>query len=242
MFFRKTPKYDDFSCLGVDFHSHLVPGIDDGAKTMDESLELLRGLYELGYTHVVTTPHINSAFYPNDRTTILAGLEQLQAAVLAAGIPIELGGAAEYYIDEHFENLLHQEALLPVFDDWVLVETSFFGAPPNLHELLFRMQTKGYRPILAHPERYAYLAVGDLRPYRELRERGCRLQVNLLSLNGHYGPQVQKTAEQLLRAGLVDYLCTDLHHQHHLQELPQVLERKVFRKFAAHVKNDHHRS
>lgn len=223
-FFKKrnaTPI--DFSFLGVDIHSHLIPGIDDGARTIEESLELVKGMVELGFKRLITTPHVMLDFYPNTREEILTGLEKLRRAVAEAGIEVEIHASAEYHIDEEFENLLEGKNFLVLPGNFVLIEPSFIQSPPGLDTYLFQMQTKGYRPIMAHPERYGYWQ-GDLDNYEQLRISGCHLQVNLLSLAGHYGAATRKTAFKLIRSGLVEFLGSDLHNRVHLDELRELLK------------------
>ncbi|MBK8880528.1 MAG: hypothetical protein IPN74_19065 [Haliscomenobacter sp.] len=235
LLFQKTPHYPSYSVLGRDFHSHLLPGIDDGAKTMEDSLSLIRQMMELGFSQITTTPHINSEYYPNTREIILGKLEEVRAALREHQIPLELHAAAEYYLDDHFEGLLASgEPLLTVWDNFVLVEMSFFGAPPKLEEYIFRLRTKGYAPILAHPERYGFLHQ-DFGKYQRLKDLGCRFQLNILSLSGYYDRPVQQAAEKLVRLGMADYLCTDLHHQRHLDHLREALESKGVRKAMSKV-------
>lgn len=225
--FKKTPPPASYASLGLDFHSHLLPGIDDGAKTLEDSLSLIRQMQELGFYRLVTTPHIHWEFYQNTREIILAKLEEVRTALRENNIQVELSAAAEYFLDEHFAGLLaSSEPLLTVFDHFVLVETSFFGPHPQMEDYLFRLQTKGYAPILAHPERYAFLH-DDFEKYRRLKDLGCRFQINLLSLAEYYGPAVRQTAEKLIRAGMADYFCTDLHHQRHVDKLREALGNKV---------------
>ena len=185
---------------------------------MEEALALIRGLVGLGYRRLIATPHVMSDLYPNTKVDIENKHKQVQRGLAKAGIDVQLGVAAEYLLDEGFAKLLESDRLLPLPGRRLLVEFGFIAEPPNLHQLLFRLQTKGWRPVLAHPERYDYYH-GDLAAFQQLRERGCRFQVNLLSLTGYYGGDVQRTAERLLRAGLVDYLGTDAHHQRHLERL-----------------------
>lgn len=208
----------DLSTLKVDMHSHLIPGVDDGVRELEEAVILIKGLQELGYEKIITTPHIYKEYYPNTQHTLAAGFAVLQQGLEEAQLDIQVDYAAEYYMDEHFQELLENKQLLSFADSRVLVEMSFFGAPPNLYELLFEIQTKGYRPIMAHPERYTYYG-GMMEKYEKLKDHGCWLQVNLLSLVGHYGPDAQKIAQNLLKAGLVDLLGTDLHHALHLEKL-----------------------
>lgn len=218
--FKKSPKpLPDYSALGVDLHSHLIPGIDDGAQDMEDSIILIRALRRLGFRKLITTPHIMSDHYPNTPETILSGLREVKAAIAAEGIDIELQAAAEYMLDENFGEKI-EAGLLTVAGKQVLVEMGFFAAPPQLYDYLFTLQTKGYQPILAHPERYTFLNQED---YQKLKDHGCAFQLNLLSLTGHYGKPIKDTALKLLKAGMIDYLATDLHHEGHADELQQAL-------------------
>jgi protein-tyrosine phosphatase len=225
-----TPNRSDTALiLGADMHSHLLPGIDDGAKNIDSSLQLIRGLQTLGYTKLITTPHIYKEYYPNTKAGILQTLEILQAAAAQTDdIHIPISASAEYFMDEHFEELLAKNEFLPLAEHHLLVEMSFFGAPPKLDEYLFRIQTLGYEPILAHPERYIFMH-GDMSIYEKLKDQGCLLQVNLLSLLGYYGAPVAQIAKKLLKADMIDLVGTDLHHEQHLRVLQQGLSQRIIR-------------
>lgn len=226
IFKRKNIKLvSDFSHIQVDIHSHLIPGIDDGAENLETSLQLIRRLQDLGYKRLITTPHVMSDLYPNTKADILGGLARLQHALREANIDMEIGAAAEYYMDEHFEAIINSEEVLSLPGDRVLVEMSFVTAPPNLYHNIFRLQTKGYKPILAHPERYLFLK-NDFKQYNRLKEYGCEFQLNALSLIGHYGKPVQEVAFKLLKNKLIDYLGTDLHHERHADLLQEVLKDK----------------
>ena len=209
--------------LKVDFHSHLIPGIDDGAKTLEDSLEMIRGLSELGYEKLITTPHIHWEYYRNNPAIVLDGLEKVRAAIEKEGIPIQLEAAAEYFMDEHFEELIEKEELLTFGNKYVLVEMSFFAPTPGVENMIFKIKTKGYRPILAHPERYGYWAA-DMKKYQKLMDMGAELQVNLLSLSGQYGKEVYKTAKKLINQDMVSYLGSDMHHQDHLSRLKKLYD------------------
>ncbi|MBK7874131.1 MAG: histidinol phosphatase [Saprospiraceae bacterium] len=215
----------DFAHIQVDIHSHLIPGIDDGADSIETSLELIRHLQALGYKHLITTPHVMSDLYPNTKQDILTGLGKTAKAVKAAGIDVEMGAAAGYYMDEHFEAIINSDEILALPGNRVLVEMSFVTAPPNLYHNIFRLQTKGYKPILAHPERYLFLK-NDFKQYSRLKEYGCAFQLNVLSLIGHYGKPVQEVAYKLLKNNMIDYLGTDLHHSRHAELMKTVLEDK----------------
>lgn len=215
--------YGDWSFIGTDMHSHLVPGIDDGAQTVEDSITLIRQLMAMGYRQIITTPHIKFDHYPNNRTTITGGLHILQNALKEVGIHIPIRAAAEYYIDDHFIQELEEVELLTVMDNQLLVEISFMFEPIRFSEILFRIQTKGYKPILAHPERYMFYH-GNMDAYRAIKDKGCYLQLNLLSLTGYYGKGVKIAAEQLLAEGLYDYCGTDMHHIRHAEGMQKMLQ------------------
>ncbi len=221
--FGQRQEVEDFSFLETDVHSHLVPGVDDGADRVEESLELVRGLAQLGFKSLITTPHVRADYYPNSRGAILDSFGRLQRAVEKARLPVDLYCAAEYYVDGHFEKLLDREPLLSFPGDYVLLELSSITPPLNLFEILFRLQSKGYRPIIAHPERYAYLFDAFEEVHR-LKDNGCLLQMNLLSPTGYYGKQITKGAHRLLKAGLIDLVGTDLHHLRHLDAFSQMIQ------------------
>lgn len=212
----------DFSFLKTDIHSHLVPGIDDGSPDVEESLSLLRQLQSLGYTSIVTTPHIKWDRYPNTRHTIAEGLELLKAAMEKAGIEMNIRAAAEYFLDDHFQGLLdNHEPLLTIDENKVLVEFSFYAEPFQPHDTFFRIQTAGYQPVLAHPERYGYYH--DKREvYKTLKSTGVLFQLNLLAVTGYYGKKAQGISEWLLKEGMYDFCGTDLHHAKHAEGLREL--------------------
>ncbi|UOR05282.1 capsular biosynthesis protein [Hymenobacter aerilatus] len=220
--------------LVVDMHSHLLPGIDDGAATVEHSVELLREMQELGYRKLIMTPHVMGDFFRNTPATIRAALAQLQTAASAAGIEdIELECAAEYYLDEWFGRKLEAgEELLTFGGDrhYLLFETSYINEPFNLAETVFNLRAAGYQPVLAHPERYTYL-YGRFEELERIRESGVLLQVNLNSLAGYYSSGAQRVAEKLIDAGLVDMLGTDAHNVKHTGTLRnKVLTASYLRK------------
>lgn len=206
----------DFSMLGTDMHSHLLPGIDDGSPDMETSLNLIREMQGLGYTKLITTPHIMWDMYKNTRDIILRKLDEVRAALKADKSEVELHAAAEYFLDDYMEGLLKQkEPLLTVSGRMVLTEFSLAYPAHGLKDILFEMQMQDYQPIIAHPERYVYLEKNkDF--YEELRDIGCLFQLNLLSLVGHYGKSTQVLAEYLLKKGYYDLAGTDLHGFRHL--------------------------
>ncbi|MBS1659731.1 MAG: hypothetical protein JST68_01635 [Bacteroidetes bacterium] len=228
IFKKRSPSGpEDFSGLGCDMHSHLIPGIDDGSKDMETSISLIRGLMDLGYKKIITTPHVNADIYPNTPEIIRGGLNAVRQELERLRLDVEIHAAAEYLMDDRFyENLTSGQPLLTLKDNMILVELSFVVPNLNLKELIFEMQVKGYQPVLAHPERYLYFGANKTW-YDELRAAGCLFQLNLLSLRGHYGPDSHQLANWLIKKKYVDLLGTDMHHLKHLELLGS--SPKIFR-------------
>jgi len=219
IFNRRSSNKIDLSEIATDMHSHLIPAVDDGSDNVESSVILIKGLIELGYNRIVTTPHIISDMYKNDPETIGAGHRILQEGVQHHQLDITTRAAAEYYMDEYFESLVNSDApLLTLKDKMVLVEISFSSAPLNFKEMLFALQMKGYQPVLAHPERYLYLA-GEKMLYDDLKDMGVLFQMNILSLANYYGKTAAELAHYLIKKGYIDMIGTDMHHYRHLEVL-----------------------
>lgn len=231
MFSKKTTTGSaaDLSLLGTDVHSHFIPGIDDGAKTIEDSVAMITAMHELGYRKVITTPHVMSDFYRNTPEIIMAGLEKVRAALKEAGVPIEVDAAAEYYLDFDFEAKIEKEKLLTFGKNYLLFEVSYLNAPDNLNNIIFKLQTSGYKPVLAHPERYNFWH-NDFGKYEEIKSKGALLQLNINSLTGYYSPSTKKIAEQLIDKGMVDLAGTDCHHTGHLELLKKCRYEKHLHK------------
>ncbi|MDM8177231.1 histidinol phosphatase [Olivibacter sp. LS-1] len=227
IFKSATVRFPIAEILHTDMHAHILPGIDDGADNVETSIALIRGLRTLGYKRFIATPHIISDLHPNTKETIESAFHKLKQALLAEQMDVDIDYAAEYMMDEMFEGLMEQGPLLKLAGDYVLVETMFMAEPPNLSTVLFDMQTAGYKPVVAHPERYHFVFNKPAKAER-MKDRGALLQINALSLTGYYGKHEKHTAIQLLEAGLVDFIGTDLHHERHLKVLTNfVIDRKV---------------
>ena len=184
---------------------------------MESALQLIRGLMDLGYKKVITTPHVNGASYPNTPEIIGAGQAAVIDALRREGIEVEFRAAAEYLMDDQFtETLAAGGYFLTLKDNLILVELPFSVPAINLRNILFDLQLKGYQPVLAHPERYLYFGINK-GWYDQLRDAGCLFQLNLLSFIGHYGPEALQLANYLIKKKYVEYLGTDMHHQKHLQ-------------------------
>lgn len=224
--FKKKPqiKIEDLSAIAVDMHSHLAPGIDDGSKSAEESLTILKKLKELGYQKIITTPHIMSGGYDNTTEIIKNTCQNLQNYLDKENFNIDLAYSSEYYLDGHFDSLLKSKDLMPFGDNYILFELSYMFKPNNLEHAIFNMQLENYRPILAHPERYNYLIDKDLTKFKKIKDSGVFFQLNLFSLVGAYGPQSQKCAEQLIKENMVDFVGTDIHNELQLQYFDQLLQ------------------
>lgn len=232
--FKKEPKLPpiSFSAFGVDIHSHLIPGIDDGAADMEASVIMIKKFKELGFKKIVTTPHTMCDYYKNTPEIILGGLEKVREELKSRNIDIEIEAASEYNLDDGLSELIEKKQVLTMGDNYVLFELPFMSEPPNFQEIVFQFQTNGYKPILAHPERYTYW-YDDFEKYEELRAKGILLQLNLLSLTGHYSPQTKKVAEKMVDANLIDAVGTDCHRIEHLYLLEKFATNKYFHKLAS---------
>lgn len=213
--------------LQVDMHSHLLPGIDDGAKTMEHTIGMLRKFEAFGYKKLIFTPHVMSGVYDNTPEIILSKLEDVRMMISKLGLQLEVDASAEYYLDETLLEKIKAKKLLPFSGNHILFECSFRDEPILLDETVFQLQTNGYQPVFAHVERYVYYHE-SIEKMKQLRSHGVLLQVNLNSFAGHYGPAVQKQAELLLKHKLIDYAATDCHRLEHLEILERNLGKKSF--------------
>ena len=216
--------------LEVDIHSHLIPGIDDGVSSLEDSLEIIRFFEHAGYKKLITTPHIKPSRYPNQPADIRSGLLSLQEAVEQEGINVIVEAAAEYYIDETFLSLIvSKDEVLTFGDNYILMETSFYNKPVNLEEIIFEIKAAGYRPVLAHPERYQYLE-NDLSWLKSIKEHGILFQVTLTSLEGYYGHAPKEIARKLINEGMADFLGSDIHRPGQIELNKKALKNKYVRK------------
>lgn len=225
-FFNKAKRntYSDFSAIGVDMHSHLIPAVDDGAKNINDSLALISGLKNLGFQKLITTPHTLQDIHPNTIDTLKNGHSSI-ADKLPEGIIVEL--SSEYYLDEQFHHQLEANALLPLPGNRLLVEFSQISRPHDIEEVFFDLSIKGYQVILAHPERYLFFHK-QFNYYSRIKEMGVELQVNALSLTDYYGKGIKSIAEKLVEKGMIDFIGTDTHHFNHLEALKKVPGTKYY--------------
>ncbi len=239
--FKKKPVLPpvDISVLQTDLHSHLIPGIDDGAQTLDDAVELVRLMKDLGYRKLIVTPHIQADFYKNTPEIILKGLDNLKAAVKNAGIDILIEAAAEYLIDDGFEEKMNKGELMCFGPDkYLLVELSYYNMNSRFFEYVFDLNVAGYKIILAHPERYAYFH-DNFKIYEDLKVRSIELQINIISLSGYYSEQVKKIAEKLIDLDFVDYAASDMHNFNYYENFVKSLSSPYMHKLIekGHLKN-----
>lgn len=220
----------DLSWMGADMHSHLIPGIDDGSKSLEESLTLIKRLKGYGLNKLIITPHVMTEFYRNTPDIIQSGLEDLKQALLKENVSIKLEAAAEYYLDEIFlERVIQGNELLTFGKNHILVETGFMSKPTMLLESFFKLEMEGYQPVFAHPERYLYLH-NDLELLESMADRKISFQLNLLSLTGYYSKPVKKFAERLIDEGLIKLIGTDCHNERYLDYMERLPEEKYYQK------------
>jgi len=224
-FLNRTAK----STVSVDLHSHLIPSIDDGAKDIERSIELVLSLKEMGYKKLITTPHVSDMF-PNSTEIILNGYKALKTELQYREIEMEIEVAAEYYADETFEELLKKKDILTFGKEkYLLFELSYFTEPKELASLVHDIQMAGYTPVLAHPERYIYLH-RSMEEYKKIKAMGVLFQINLNSLVSYYSEEIATVVKQLINDGMVDFIGSDTHHRRHIKSLEKSLTSSLYRK------------
>ncbi|MDE6316890.1 MAG: hypothetical protein K2L73_00640 [Muribaculaceae bacterium] len=226
-FFSKKSQEKEKLFFSTDIHSHVVPGIDDGAPSVERSLELVESMKSWGLEKIIVTPHVTQDTFENTPEIINAAYADLLDGVQQAGIGIDMDHSAEYRIDEMFVEQFEAGMVRRLHGDYLLVENSYIQEPYNLNQILFEISMKGFTPILAHPERYMYYYEKRNR-YDELHNNGILFQVNLLSLAGYYGKEPKKIAEMLIEKDYVDFLGTDLHRRAHVEAIDKYLESKDY--------------
>jgi protein-tyrosine phosphatase len=207
----------------VDIHSHLLPGIDDGAKTIADTIKLSNSFQEMGVSQFITTPHISHYIWNNSPEVIISKHGETKLLLEKEKIKMPFRAAAEYFMDDWFESHFQTEKLLTLKDNYVLVEMSYMNAPVQLYKILFDLQVAGYIPVLAHPERYLFYHK-NFNEYDKLKKAGCLFQLNLLATVGYYGSEITKVAEQLLKKGMYDFVGTDVHHDNHIASFKQKIK------------------
>lgn len=228
MFFRPKGQLPLLS----DIHSHLLPGVDDGVRSMAESLRVIRGFYQLGYRRLITTPHVSESYPHNTTASLREGHAALLAELKREGMDIRVDIGAEYMVDMRLKEMLKQGHDLLTWDNHILVETSFHTLQWIVDEVIFELQSRGLEVVLAHPERYPYF-FKDQSVLKAMKQRGVLMQVTLGSLTGQYGEQPMKMARKFLADGWVDFLGSDAHHEGHLEHVKKGLQYAFAEKIKA---------
>lgn len=215
---------DKLAFLEVDMHNHILPGIDDGSQSVEQSLHLLEGLGHMGFSKFVCTPHIMDGVHPNNQQSIRSALRRLRGGLRSVENAPDIDAAAEHMIDTGIADLITDDTLCRLPGDYVLIEMSYLQESQALFQTIFDIQSKGYQPILAHPERYNYYH-HSFDVYKKIKDAGCLLQLNLLSISRYYGTGVKEAALDLIRHGMYDFAGTDCHHERHLAALEDVVSK-----------------
>jgi protein-tyrosine phosphatase len=221
----------------IDIHSHLLPGIDDGAKDMDDTHFLINSLKEMGFSKFITTPHTFSGIWDNTKSGIEIVGEETISILKNSNFNLPIQVASEYLLDDHFVSLFKRGEILTLKDNFVLVEMSYINPPIHLYDIIFDLQIAGYIPVLAHPERYSFYHK-NFDEYQKLKNAGCLFQLNLLSVVGYYGGEVAEAAKKLLNAGLINYVGSDVHHKKHIESFAKAVVLKDLQALKEAIKNN----
>jgi len=228
--FKKSSVLEDGNLPVIDIHSHLLPGLDDGVQSFEDAEEIIRRFQKLGYKKLITTPHVMSDFFRNTPEGILSKLGELNQWLTSKNIDVEIQAAAEYYLDEELFGKIETDAPLLTFGkNYLLFETNFMTEPLNLKEFIFLATTKGYKPVLAHPERYLYLQ-SDFSKAEDLLNRGILFQLNISSISGYYSKAAQSIAHKLIDRGWIHLIGSDCHNLQHIKLLEETRKSKYFQK------------
>lgn len=204
--------FSSFNDIAVDIHSHLIPNIDDGSKSNEESLEIINELKRIGFLKIITTPHTMKGGYDNTKENIENGVSRLNSFLNDCNV-LNIEASSEYFGDEHLLELIKEKKLLSINNKYILFEQSFVQESATFETIIFELQLDGFKPILAHPERYGYFFDKDLKKYKEIKSKGALLQLNLFSLLGVYGEKSKLIAEKLIDDQLIDFVGTDIHNR-----------------------------
>lgn len=212
----------------VDIHSHLLYGLDDGAKSLKETQDLIADLKSFGFSQFITTPHTTPLVWENTKEQILGQYGKVRSELNMS--ESELRVASEYLIDDSFLKRLENEKLLTVKDNYVLIEMSYINPPIQLYEIIMELNSQGYQPILAHPERYNFYK-NDYDSFKRLKSAGCLFQMNMLSSTNYYGSSINTIADYLLKENMYDFAGSDVHHQKHISTFNAEIDLKNVEAF-----------
>jgi tyrosine-protein phosphatase YwqE len=224
----------------VDIHSHLIPGVDDGSKSTEETIKILQAMGDLGVKKMITTPHIYHDLYPNTEAQLISAHQHLVQELSHEGVEVEVELAAEYFMDEYLlEKIKKKLPLLSFGDNYLLVETGFNSAPAILEEVIFEIKINGYKPLLAHPERYEYLFDNE-KMIKRLIDLQVEFQVSVPSLGGMYGPEIKKMAQNMIKNRYVHCIGSDLHRYPQVEMIKKAARSRYLDKAVKKGLINHH--
>ena len=220
----------------VDIHSHILYGLDDGAKSLKDTQSLIKELESFGFDQFIATPHTTPLVWENTYEGISTQYNIIKQELNVNDNKLRV--ASEYLMDESFFKRLESEKLLTLKDNYVLVEMSYINPPIQLYEILLALQSKGYQPVLAHPERYNFYK-NDYGSFKRLKQAGCLFQMNLLSTTGYYGSGIAEVADYLLKENMYDFVGSDVHHDRHIKAFSDDVKIKNIKELESVIqKND----
>ena len=228
--FNPKPKkklVEDFSFIKTDIHSHLIPNIDDGSDSYDSSVAMARRLKDMGYKKIITTPHFNHDLFDVSTENVTEGIYKLKQVLAQNHVDIEIEAAAEYFVDFEFLNLINSTPPFTFGGNYILIEFSFYTEPQNIIEIIFELQVKKLRIVLAHAERYFYWH-NNMQKLKELKDKDVYFQLNINSLLDQYGPNVRKQAQKMIENNLFEFVGSDAHSIDHLITMKKALHNKYF--------------
>ena len=232
--FKSRPNLKELIPRGfVDIHSHILPGIDDGAKNVKESMELISEMKKLGFSKIIATPHTYEGVHNNTSETIKSSYELLNSKL---NQELNLSYASEYMIDNSLLNKAKNGDLLTLKDKYILLEMSYAAPNKNFHEILFQICLMGYVPLIAHPERYRFF-FKDKNKFELLSNIGCKFQINLFSLIGYYGKDITKNVNFLLENDFADYVGSDIHNLHQTKNFYKKIKISNIEKIKVCIEN-----
>ncbi|MFT4733298.1 MAG: protein-tyrosine phosphatase [Arcticibacterium sp.] len=221
----------------IDIHSHMLPGIDDGASTLEQTEALLSKVKNMGFSKCIMTPHTLPEIWENTTEGIKQTFMETKANLETPYKEMMQGAASEYMINDAFMSRLDTEPLLTLKDNYILIEMSYLNPPFALIDIIYEIKHKGYQPILAHPERYLFYH-NDLKMYDKIKDLDVLFQLNLLSSVGYYGTHISKVSDYLLHADLIDFVGSDIHHQRHVNAFNHKIAVKSSSKLSAAIERN----
>lgn len=234
-FFKSKGNSESRLFYRTEIHCHIMPGVDHGASTVNDSLELIEAERRWGIDRFILTSHVTEDTFENNPETLAEGFARLKEGVDKVEMPVRMAYSAEYRLDTLFMEQLRQNRIVPMPGNYLLVENSYIQEPMGLDNLLFDLKVKGYKVIMAHPERFPYYH-GNASRYEQLHSAGNLFQVNLLSLAGFFGKDAKKVAEWMAKQGMVDFLGSDVHHMRHVEAIDAYLKSSDYRKLLPYLK------